>query len=318
MATPYARMLAGEKGVDIRSATPSGPYGEVRAADVLMIADRAVRATHLARRMADISGIDTTGIKGTGYGGKIVKTDVLAAMSKKPIGPGAALQQEGRREKMSGMRRVVAQRMLRAHTEIPSVTQTVKNNVTKLIEVRRKLNEAGERKYSFNDLILKAVVRALASHPNILVSIDGDGIVYKDSVNLGMAVAVDAGLIVPVIRNAQDMSLLELSEAARDLSEKARENRLTPDDYKGNTFTVSNLGMYDVETFTPIINQPDAAILGVCCITDELALVDGSVSVQKIMRTSLTFDHRLIDGVTAAVFQKEVKRILENPVEILL
>lgn len=317
-ATPYARMLAKDNRVDITNAKPTGPYGEVRARDVLLLAENSARATPLARRMADAYGMDIANIEGTGYEGKVRKADVLTALNKRPDERVVSDQEGSRRVKMSGMRRVVARRMLQAHTEIPVVTNTVKNDVTDLLDIRSKLNEAGDWKYSINDFVMRATIMALLSHPNLLASIDGDDLIYYDYVNIGMAVAIDEGLLVPVIKNAHNMSLRELSRTARDLAARARENKLLPDECKGNNFTISNPGMYDVESFTPIINQPDAAILGVCSIFDELALRDGAVTVRKIMRTSMTYDHRIIDGATAAIFQKELKRLLEKPIELLI
>jgi len=315
-ATPFAKLLAKERGVDIRNAVPTGFYGEVRSSDILSAAGREERrATPLASRMAEKLGLDMKDIAGTGYDGKVCKTDILSAVESQRENARAAAES---RVRMSGMRKAISRRMLKSHTEIPSVTHIVKNDVTSLLEARTKINASGKKKYSINDFILKAVIKALAANPQILACIDGDDIIYKEKINLGMAVAVDAGLVVPVIRDARAMSLDELSETARGLAAKARENKLSPDEYKGHTFTVSNLGMCDVESFTPIINQPDAAILGVCCVSEEPALLDGAVALRKVMRTCLTYDHRLLDGAGAAKFQKELKRLLENPIEIIM
>lgn len=320
-ATPYAKLLSRQNGIDLSLAQPTGNYGAVRAADVMKVeaTPSRAKATPLAKRMAQGMGIDITQVVGSGHGGKVTRADVLAARPKGDQPAAKAPAQQGeKREGMSAMRKVVARRMLQSHTEIPPVTQVVRNDVTALMEARQKLNANGGRKYSMNDFILKAVAKALDSNRHMLVSIDGDEIIYKDNINLGMAVAIDSGLIVPVINDADKLTLEQLSDAAKDLAVRARENKLLPDEYRGNTFTVSNLGMFDVETFTPIINQPDAAILGVCSVFDELALVDGAVVVRKVMRTCLTYDHRLLDGASAARFQKELKRLLENPIEILM
>lgn len=317
-ATPYAKLLAKENKLDIREAARNGRYGEVLAKDVLALLRRAGRATPLARRMAEAMGLELSQIDGTGYAGKVCKADVLAISGQHGAVASAQAPVKAQREKITGIRRIIAQRMLQSHTEIPPVTHVVRNDVTALLEARNKLNSSGGRKYSINDFILKAVVKALISNPHMLVGIDGDDIIHKGKVNLGMAVAIDAGLIVPVIHGAGNMSLDDLSETAADLVARARTNKLSPDEYTGNTFTVTNLGMYEVESFTPIINQPDAAILGVCCITDELALNGGVAITQKIMRTCLTYDHRLLDGVSAARFQLELKRLLENPIEIVM
>ena len=222
-------------------------------------------------------------------------------------------------EKLSGMRKVVAQRMYTSAVEIPTVTQTVKVDVTKLMAFRRELNARRETKLSLNDFVLKAVAKALRRSPGILVSLDGETVIRRAHVNLGMAVALDEGLIVPVIRDADLLSLETLSAQTKDLAARARGNQLKPDEYKGSTFTVSNLGMFGVESFTPIINQPDAAILGVNCVEDELVMeADGSITKHQVLRISLTFDHRLMDGSTAAKFEQCVRELLEEPVDILL
>ena len=221
-------------------------------------------------------------------------------------------------EKLTGMRKVVAQRMYTSAVEIPTVTQTVKVDVTALLAFRKKLKEEGHA-FSVNDFVLKAVAKALRRHPEILVSLDGEQIIRRAHVNLGMAVALDAGLIVPVIRDADLLSLEALSAKAKDLAERARANQLGADEYKGSTFTVSNLGMFSVESFTPIINQPDAAILGVNCTEDELVMEDdGTIAKHQVLRISLTFDHRLLDGAVAAKFEMTVRDLLEHPMDILL
>lgn len=222
-------------------------------------------------------------------------------------------------ERLSGMRKVVAQRMYTSSYEIPPVTQTVKVDMTALVAFRKEINAQREQKLSLNDFVLKAVAKALRRCPFMLASLDGEQIIRRAHVNLGMAVAVDAGLIVPVIKDADRMGLEELSETARDYAARARNGGLTTDEYKNSTFTVSNLGMFGVESFTPIINQPDAAILGVNSLEDELCLKeDGSVGIRKVMRISLTYDHRLIDGAGAAKFEGCIRDLLQSPMDILL
>jgi len=274
-------------------------------------------------------GVAVDSIQGTGIGGRIVLRDVLefagkaqeapapiqAPVSAKTIAETAPTE---RREKLRGLRKVVAERMSRSHAEIPAVTQSMKVDVTELELLRGKINEGRERKISFNDFVLRATAKALAANKHILVSLDGDGIVFHERVNLGVAVATPDGLIVPVIRDADRLSLEAISCAARDLATRAREGKLGLDEYKGSTFTVSNLGMLGIETFTPIINQPEAAILGVCEIQEELALVVGAVVARKKIRISLTYDHRLMDGAVAARFELAVRELLERPLDILL
>lgn len=284
-----------------------------------------VKISPLAKKTAEKMGIDYTSLAGSGPGGRIIQQDVLDAKDKVVVKEEKApvqIVQEVKKEGgtvLKGMRKVVAERMLQSHLEIPPVTQNMKIDVTKLIEFRKSVNETREeKKFSINDFVLKAVAKALAKNPHIMVSLIDGQIFQNSNVNIGMAVSTDTGLIVPVINDADKLSLEALSSKAKDLALRARENKLDMDEYKGSTFTVSNLGMFGVESFTPIINQPDAAILGVCSVEDELALEDGVVVQKKKMKISLTYDHRLLDGAVAAKFQQEIKKLLENPMEILL
>ena len=298
-----------------------------------------VRISPLARKTAAKLGVDVTKLTGTGPSGRIRQQDVLAAASApqaaaapapapaavpapaaKPVSKtGLELMEGDTVTKLAGMRKVVAQRMLQSHTEIPPVTQNTKVDVTELMKFRKMLMAETGNKYSVNDLILKATAKCLRQHPEVLVSLDGDQVIQRAHVNLGMAVALDAGLIVPVIRDADRLGLDALSAAAKDLASRAKNNKLTPDEYKGSTFSVSNLGMFGIETFTPIVNQPDAAILGVCAVQDELVMDDeGNISKHQVMRLSFTYDHRLIDGAVAAKFVMALRDLLEKPMSIIL
>ena len=302
---------------------------------------KRIRISPLARKTAAKMGVDYSAIAGTGPSGRIVLKDILAAAEAQKAAPAAAapapaaeaapaakpaaskagleLMEGDTVIKLAGMRKVVAERMLASHTEIPNVTQNIKVDVTELMKFRKMLLETTGKKYSVNDLILKATAKCLRAHPEMLVSFDGNQIIQRAHVNLGMAVALDNGLIVPVIRDADKMGLDELAAAAKDLASRAKENKLGADEYKGSTFSVSNLGMFGIETFTPIINQPDAAILGVCAIQDELALDDeGNVTKKQVMRLSVTLDHRLLDGAVVAKFQMDLRDLLQSPMSILL
>ena len=296
-----------------------------------------IRISPLARKTAAKLGVDYQNLTGSGPSGRIVQKDILAAaeaakqqpapVAEAPAAAPAPAAKSGELElmdgdevvKLAGMRKVVAERMAKSAREIPTVTQNVKIDVTKLVAFRKQINETSGQKFSMNDFILKAVANALRANPHILVSIDGNQIIKRAHVNLGMAVALDDGLIVPVIRDADKLSLSQISATAKDLAVRARENKLAMDEYKGSTFTISNLGMFGVETFDPIINQPDAGILGVCAVQDELDMDDGGKIFKKqVMRISFTFDHRLIDGAVAAKFELAIKELLEDPMRILL
>lgn len=338
----------GEAGETIGDAAPAAaPAAAAAPAEVPVAAPAPapaakadgsrIRISPLARKTAAKLGIDYQNLAGSGPSGRIVQKDILAAaeaakqqpapVAEAPAAAPAPAAKSGELElmdgdevvKLAGMRKVVAERMAKSAREIPTVTQNVKIDVTKLVAFRKQINETSGQKFSMNDFILKAVANALRANPHILVSIDGNQIIKRAHVNLGMAVALDDGLIVPVIRDADKLSLSQISATAKDLAVRARENKLAMDEYKGSTFTISNLGMFGVETFDPIINQPDAGILGVCAVQDELDMdEEGKIFKKQVMRISFTFDHRLIDGAVAAKFELAIKELLEDPMRILL
>ena len=333
---------AGESVGDAHAAAPAAAAPAAASAApaaapaAAPVAGARLRVSPLARKMAAKLGVDLSKLTGSGPSGRIRQQDVLAAANAaqaaapapaaaaapaaRPAAKGGLELMEGDTVvKLAGMRKVVAQRMLQSHTEIPPVTQNTKVDVTELMKFRKMLLAETGSKYSVNDLILKATAKCLRAHPEVLVSLDGDQIIQRAHVNLGMAVALDAGLIVPVIRDADRLGLDALSAAAKDLASRAKSNKLTPDEYKGSTFSVSNLGMFGIETFTPIVNQPDAAILGVCAVEDELVMDDqGGISKHQVMRLSFTYDHRLIDGAVAAKFVMALRDLLEKPMSIIL
>lgn len=320
-ASPYAKYLAEKYDICLGELIPTGRFGEIKARDVESYQETHLtrqtgkRVTPLASRVAEALGVNLETVTGSGHEGKIMRDDVLKAGSllvKKETVAGS------RRERISGMRRVVAERMLRSHNEIPSATITTKVDVTRLMELRKELIEQCHRKYSVNDMVLRAVALALTEHKEMLCNFEGDSVLYLDEINIGMAVSVGGGLIVPVIHHADKMSLDEISVAAKDLAVRARDNKLSVDEYKGSTFTISNLGMFGAESFTPIINQPDSAILGICAIEKELVLQEGRVCERQVMRLCITMDHRLMDGVQAASFNLAVKEYLENPMKLVM
>ena len=349
---PVKGLLAyiGEAGEQVGGAAPApaAPVAEAAPAPVAAApaapapvapAGTRVRISPLAKKTAAKLGVDYTTVAGSGPKGRIVQKDILAAAeaakaapapvaaAPAPVAPAPAPVSAGSLElmdgdevvKLAGMRKVIAERMTKSAQEIPTVTQNVKIDVTDLMAFRKKVNEELGVKYSLNDYILKATAKALKNNKHILVSIDGDKIIKRAHVNIGMAVALDEGLIVPVLRDVDKMSLGEVSAAAKDLAERAKTNKLEMDEYKGSTFSISNLGMFGVETFDPIINQPDAGILGVCAVQPELVMDDeGNITKRQFMRISFTFDHRLIDGATAAKFELAIKELLEKPMQILL
>ena len=332
-AAPAAAPAAAE-------ATPAAAAPAVAPAPVAAANGKRIRISPLARKTAAKLGVDYSGIAGTGPSGRIVVKDILAAAEAQKNAPAAApaaaeaapakkeapkagleLMEGDTVVKLTGMRKVVAERMLASHTEIPPVTQNIKVDVTELMKFRKMLLAETGKKYSVNDLVLKAIAKCLTQHPEILVSFDeaNHQIIQRKHVNIGMAVALDAGLITPVIRDADKMGLDTLAATAKDLAARAKENKLLPDEYKGSTITVSNLGMFGIETFTPIINQPDSVIVGVCAIEDELQMDDeGKLSKHQVMRLSVTLDHRTLDGAVVAKFEMDLRDILQNPMSIVL
>ena len=300
-----------------------------------------IKISPLAKKTAQKLGVDYMGLAGSGPGGRIVQKDILEAeKNPKPVkeensvkpeeaepapaelsfgSAGLSLMEGDEVIKLTGMRKTVAARMYKSTSEIPAVTTTVKADVTELWKLRKQINEDMEVRYSIYDYILKATAKTLRNHKKLLTAWVGYQIIQRAHVNLGMAVALETGLIVPVIRDADRLAISDISAQARELALKAREGRLSTAEYQDSTFSVSNMGMYGVESFTPVINQPDAAILGVCAIQDELALsAEGEVENRKVMRLSMTWDHRLMDGTDAAAFQADLRELLENPMKILL
>ena len=332
-AAPAAAPAAAEAAP--AAAAPAAAPAPVTAAN-----GKRIRISPLARKTAAKMDVDYSGIAGTGPSGRIVVKDILAAAEAQKNAPAAApaaaeaapakkeapkagleLMEGDTVVKLTGMRKVVAERMLASHTEIPPVTQNIKVDVTELMKFRKMLLAETGKKYSVNDLVLKAIAKCLTQHPEILVSFDeaNHQIIQRKHVNIGMAVALDAGLITPVIRDADKMGLDTLAATAKDLAARAKENKLLPDEYKGSTITVSNLGMFGIETFTPIINQPDSVIVGVCAIEDELQMDDeGKLSKHQVMRLSVTLDHRTLDGAVVAKFEMDLRDILQNPMSIVL
>ena len=330
---------AAPAAVPVEAVAPAAASAAVIAPAAVSAGGARIRISPFARKLAANMGVDYSALTGSGPSGRIVAKDIYAAAEARKSAPAAApaaataaapaapaakkggleLMEGDTIAKLSGMRKVVAERMLQSHTEIPPVTQNTKVDVTALMKFRKSLIETAGKKFSVNDLILKATAKVLRAHPEVLVSYDNGQVIQRAHVNLGMAVALDAGLIVPVIRDADKMGLDELAAKAKDLATRAKENKLTTDEYKGSTFSVSNLGMFGIETFTPIVNQPDAGILGVCAIQDELVMDDeGNISKHQVMRLSFTYDHRLIDGAVAAKFIMDLRDLLQSPMNILL
>ncbi|WP_240371460.1 dihydrolipoamide acetyltransferase family protein [Anoxybacteroides rupiense] len=322
-ATPAARRLAKEAGVDLPTISGSGPKGRIHLKDVqqyLETEKEQPKASPLARKMAERENIDWKTLQGSGAGGKVMSRDVIHAVPAQASGQ--KQEQHEVRKKLSGLRKVVADHMVQSAFTAPHVTLTSDVDMTKAIEMRIALLPTVETQTGFRltytDILIKAVGTALSRFPEVNVHLEHDEIIYKKNVNVGVAVAVQDGLIVPVIKQVEQKGLAAICAEAKDLSKRAREQKLRPDELKGSTFTISNLGMYPIDAFTPIINQPEIAILGVGRTQEKPVVVNGEIAIRPIMTVSLSFDHRVIDGAPAAEFLAEVKRILENPYEMIL
>lgn len=307
----------------------------------------------LARRLAEEHELDYKRIQGTGPNGRIIKLDIEAMLATRglqtqqpvassvPIAPTQPVQafepepvamvaptsavgmDEVVEIPLTAMRRTIARRLSQSMQTAPHIYVTSVIDTGSLAALRQQINEyaATEQppvKVSFNDLIVRAVARSLVRMPEMNVSFADDRLLQKKSVNIGVAVALDQGLIVPVVRNAHQLSVLEIARETRRLAELARAGKLKPEDFSGGTFTISNLGMYDVDSFTAVINPPESAILAVGSITPTPAVVDGQVVVRERMKVTLSADHRAIDGAVAARFLQQVKRLIEGPFGLLV
>jgi len=335
--TPRARRVAAEKGIDISKLNIAGTgyKGGISEADVLAyIANNKTKASPLAMKLAELEGIDVNDINGTGVGGKILKKDVEslikapeAAAAVQPTADYNAAIINGKEVievvDYAGVRKIIGDRLSQSKFTAPHLYFTQKVNLEKLLKFRKDINDAQDRKTSVTDYIAKAVVKALQKYPDMNSSLEGQKIIKYKTVNLGIAVASPTGLIVPVIKNAEKMDVVEISKALGPLFEKARNGKLVPDEYTGGTFTISNLGMFGIENFTAIINPPESGILAVSSTKDEVVVeVDEKGNKQMVIRPmmniTLSADHRIIDGLLAAQFIGEIKKLLENPLALLL
>jgi pyruvate dehydrogenase E2 component (dihydrolipoyllysine-residue acetyltransferase) len=313
------------KQASVQSPTDTGSKGRIFISPI-------------ARRIAEEHQLDYSQVAGTGPNGRIIKLDVEAALIQKQeavapatpaelpaleIEPVSVEAAETTEIPLTSMRRTIAKRLSQSMQTAPHYYVTSIIDTGKLADLRRQINEYAQNepnpvKVSFNDLIVKAVAIALVRMPQVNVSFAEDRLMLKKQVHIGIAVALEQGLIVPVLRNADQRSVLAIARESQRLSELARTGKLRPEDFSGGTFTVSNLGMFDVDSFTAVINPPESAILAVGSITPTPVVVDGQVVVRDRMKVTMSSDHRAIDGATAARFLQEVKRLLEDPFGLLL
>ena len=274
-----------------------------------------VKASPLAARLAAERGIDLGRVVGTGEGGRIVKRDIEAYVPAPAAGMGAV--ESSTDHPVSQMRKTIARRLAESKFTAPHFYLKLSVDMDAAVEARQAINAQEGVKVSFNDMVVKAVSLALKKHPAVNSAWMDNFIRTSDHVHIGVAVAVEDGLLVPVVRHADRKSLTEIGAEVKEYAGKARDKKLQPSDWEGNTFTISNLGMFGIEDFTAIINPPDACILAVGGISDVPVVRDGAVVPGKVMKLTLSCDHRVVDGATGAAFLQEVKSLLEHPVRML-
>ncbi|MDF3002468.1 MAG: dihydrolipoamide acetyltransferase [Bacillota bacterium] len=361
--TPRARRCAQEKGIDLKrlNIKGTGYQGGISEKDILdYLASAKIRVTPVAAKIAADQGINLEGIAGSGASGKIMKKDLMAEGTAKgtaaagaststgaaaagvssfggskadtsiesTVGSGTGqLTPDGKEIKdilpYSGIRKIIGDRLAKSKFTAPHLYFTQKVDLEKLLALRKQINGSQEKKTSVTDYIAKAVIKCLQKYPDMNASLEGDQIIRYQSVNLGIAVAAPGGLIVPVVKNANHKTVVQLSSEAGVLFDKARNGKLAPFEYTGGTFTVSNLGMFGIENFTAIINPPEVGILAVSATKDEAVVVlheDGTktIEIKPMMNVTLTVDHRVIDGLLAAQFVTDVKKLLESPIQLLV
>ena len=313
--TPRARRFAAEQRLDLKEIAGIKGTGYEGG-----ITERDIKASPLARKMAPDLGIDLRTVQGTGAQGKIRKADILRAASAAGEKPGLRIAEE---IPYRGIRRVIGERMSQSKREVPHACFSDAVDTGKLTALRSLINEKGEYRVSLSDLLIVAVGKALQKYPLMNVSLQGDRIIRYESVNIGTAVAGEAGLIVPVVKNVQEKSLRQIAAETRELFSRAQKGRLRPEEYSEGTFTVSNLGMAGIEDFCAIVNPPEAGILAVSAIRKKPVVVTGEdgddrIEIRPMMKIRLSVDHRVVDGMLAAQFVYEIKRLLEEPTLLLL
>jgi pyruvate dehydrogenase E2 component (dihydrolipoamide acetyltransferase) len=314
-----------KKPAEKKPAPPSKPAPEPRAESG---GEARVKASPLARRLAAEQGVDLSAVKGTGPDGRVTENDVRAASKSKGATPQPAAAPripagEGSRISLSGMRKVIAERLVASKGPVPHFYLNIEIDAGPLMSARAELKSAGEKsdssKITVNDFVLKASVQAAVKVPKANASFDGDAIVQYNDVNLAIAVAIEDGLVTPVIRAAQGKSLREISEAVKDLAHRARNKRMKPEEFQGGTFTVSNLGSYGIDNFSAIINPPQGFILSIGAIVKKAVIDDcDQIVAGQRMSIGMSCDHRVIDGALGSEYLKELRHLLENPALLLI
>ncbi|HBE95660.1 MAG TPA: pyruvate dehydrogenase complex dihydrolipoamide acetyltransferase [Verrucomicrobiales bacterium] len=298
-----------------------------------------IKASPLAKKIAEAEGVDLANVTGTGPGGRIVKADIVSApetpalvastpatqasaVTPAPVSISPVMSGEDQTIQLSGMRKIIAERLLTSKTTIPHFYLHLEVDAAPLTELRKQVNAQAEathgNKYSVNDFVVKALINASVAVPEVNASFNGDHIVQFAHVGISVAIAVNDGLVTPVVKNAEQKSLLAISKEIKEMAGRARENKLKPNEFDGGTVTISNLGAWGIESFDAIVNPPQAAILSVGGIIEKPVVKDGEIVPGLRMNLGVSCDHRVVDGAVGAKFISEIKRLLENPALMLV
>ncbi|MBU6324167.1 MAG: pyruvate dehydrogenase complex dihydrolipoamide acetyltransferase [Bacteroidetes bacterium] len=326
----FQSLLSGAPAAE-KSSAPA-PVAETPAAPVSVSAPvqqtqaqpsgSRILASPLAKKLAAEKGIELSAIKGSGENGRIVKQDVESfSGSAAPVAAVSSFvagTESYEDVPVSQMRKTIAARLSESKFSAPHFYLTIDINMDKAVLAREQMNQISEVKISMNDLVIKAAASALRKHPKINSSWLGNTIRYNQHINIGVAMAVEEGLLVPVVRFADQKNLSQISSEVKDYGARAKAKKLQPQDWAGNTFTISNLGMFGIEEFTAIINPPDACILAVGAVKDTVGVVNGEIKPVKTMKVTLSCDHRVVDGASGAQFLQTLKQLLEEPVRLLV
>jgi pyruvate dehydrogenase E2 component (dihydrolipoamide acetyltransferase) len=317
---PSEEKAANAEPLPVEAKTEPAPVMESAAPAPSKTSDGRIVASPLAKRLAREKGIDLSQVGGSGGNGRIIKKDVdefvpsaMPAASARNIGGAEGFTEEN----VSQMRKVIANRLAESKFSAPHFYLTMEIDMDNAIAARKAINENSETKVSFNDFVVKASAMALRKNPKVNSSWLGDRIRYNEHINIGVAVAVDEGLLVPVVRHTDLKSLSEIGAEVKELAGKAKSKKLQPNEWEGNTFTISNLGMFGIEEFTAIINPPDACILAIGGIKQTPVVKNGAVVPGNVMKVTLSCDHRVVDGAVGSAFLQTLKAMLENPVMMI-
>tara|TARA_B100001179_G_scaffold12624_1_gene8208 strand:- start:3252 stop:4601 length:1350 start_codon:yes stop_codon:yes gene_type:complete len=330
-ASPLARRLAKERGFDLATITGTGPGGRITEADIpeqgaavapaaLASSNGYIKASPLAKRLARERGIDLATLTGTGPGGRVIEADVpehAVPAAAESVAPATLVSEN---VELSRMRQAIARVTSDSKRDAPHFYVALDVDMTKAMSFRRDLNDEldAENRVSVNDLIVKASAIAIGRHPKFNSFFRDDHLQMNAAINVGIAIALESGLIVPGVNGCESKSLVEIAAASRDLVSRANSGTLRNDEYSGTTFSVSNLGAFDIESFTAIIFPPHAAILAVGTVKEQPVVRDGELAIAQIMKATLSTDHRVADGAEAAQFLVEIKKLLQNPISLVI